>query len=96
MTDFHDYLNAQKEDPAFRAEWDALEPEFTIIQWWHPYFAPCYRILTGRLTSKVLYICHNVFPHERFPLDRFLTKLTMKRGDYFILHSSKEAEDLRY
>ncbi|MBQ4482905.1 MAG: glycosyltransferase [Lachnospiraceae bacterium] len=72
-----------------------LEPEFTIIQWWHPYFAPCYRILTGRLTSKVLYICHNVFPHERFPLDRFLTKLTMKRGDYFILHSSKEAEDLR-
>ena len=32
MTDFHDYLNAQMEDSAFRAEWDALEPEFTIMQ----------------------------------------------------------------
>ena len=32
MTDFHDYLNAQMEDPAFRAEWDALDPEFTIMQ----------------------------------------------------------------
>ena len=32
MTSFHDYLNDQMENPAFRAEWDALEPEFTIMQ----------------------------------------------------------------
>lgn len=31
-TSFDDYLQAQMKDPEFRAEWDALEPEFTIIQ----------------------------------------------------------------
>ena len=69
-------------------------PDLTILQWWHPYFSPCYGMLTKRLKSKVLFICHNVFPHERFPFDRFLTRRTLRRGDYFILHSSREAEDL--
>lgn len=32
MTDFKDYLNGQLYDAAFKKEWDALEPEFTIIQ----------------------------------------------------------------
>lgn len=32
MTNFHDYLNEQMKDPAFKEEWDALEPEFSIMQ----------------------------------------------------------------
>ncbi|MCR5746916.1 MAG: glycosyltransferase family 4 protein [Lachnospiraceae bacterium] len=72
-----------------------IAPELVIIQWWHPYFAPCYKILTKHINSKVLFLCHNVFPHERFPFDRFLTKTTLRQGDYFILHSSKEAEELK-
>ncbi len=72
-----------------------LSPSLVIIQWWHPYFAPCYGILTKRLRSKILFTCHNVFPHERFPLDRFLTKNTLKKGDFFILHSEKEAGELK-
>lgn len=71
------------------------KPELVIIQWWHPYFAPCYRILTAFLKSPVLFICHNVFPHERFIMDRFLTKLTLKKGDFFILHSEKEVAELK-
>ena len=55
-----------------------MEPELIVMQWWHPYFAPCCRILTKRLKSKVLFICHNVFPHERFPFDRLLTKWALK------------------
>ena len=70
-------------------------PELVIIQWWHPYFAPCYRILCAFLKSPVLFVCHNVFPHERFPLDRFLTRLVLSKGDYFILHSGKETAELR-
>lgn len=31
-TNFKDYLNEQLQDPAFKAEYDALEPEFAIIQ----------------------------------------------------------------
>ena len=32
MTKFNDYLNEQMKDSAFKEEWDALEPEFTIMQ----------------------------------------------------------------
>ena len=32
MTKFNDYLDEQMKDPAFRKEWDALEPEFSIMQ----------------------------------------------------------------
>lgn len=32
MTKFNDYLSEQMKDPNFKAEWDALEPEFTIMQ----------------------------------------------------------------
>lgn len=32
MTAFNDYLKKKLEDPAFKTEYDALEPEFAIIQ----------------------------------------------------------------
>ena len=32
LTKFNDYLNDQLKDPAFQKEWDALEPEFSIMQ----------------------------------------------------------------
>lgn len=31
-TNFKDYLNEQLQNPAFKAEYEALEPEFAIIQ----------------------------------------------------------------
>lgn len=71
-------------------------PDLVIIQWWHPYFAPCYRLLTNALGKKLpkMFICHNVFPHERFPLDKFLTKLVLKRGNYYIVHSQSDRDEL--
>ena len=72
-----------------------LNPDLIIVQWWHPYFAPCYLVLTRLLGKrKILFICHNVFPHERFPFDRKLTRMVLKRGDAFIVQSGKDAEDL--
>lgn len=72
------------------------EPGMLIIQWWHPYFAPCYWLLEKSIgrRSRILFICHNVFPHERFPLDRLLTKLVLKNGNAFIVHSQSDGEDL--
>lgn len=71
-------------------------PDLVIIQWWHPYFALCYRLLCSAIGKKIqkMFICHNVFPHERFPMDRFLTKMTLKKGDFFIVHSKSDGEDL--
>jgi len=75
---------------------NALKPDLVIIQWWHPYFAPCYWSIVKHLkNTKVLFLCHNVFPHERFPLDKWLTRTALRLGDCFIVHSEQDAEDLR-
>ncbi len=75
----------------------AVHPDLVVIQWWHPYFAPCYQSIVKRLRKKnikVLFVCHNVFPHERFPLHKELTRAVLKAGDYFIVHSRSDAQDL--
>ncbi len=72
-------------------------PDLVIIQWWHPYFAPCYSSIVKKLRKKnipVLFVCHNVFPHERFFMDQKLTRSVLKWGDYFIVHSKMDAKDL--
>lgn len=73
-----------------------MKPDLVIMQWWHPYFAPCYFMLENALGKKIqkMFICHNVFPHERFPMDKFLTKLVLKKGDSFIVHSKSDGQDL--
>lgn len=79
------------------AEIIKMNPEKVIIQWWHPYFAPCYRLLTGRIKRagiEIVYICHNVFPHERFLLDKKLTRMALKPGNRYILHAGGEVKDL--
>lgn len=72
-----------------------MKPDAVIIQWWHPYFAPCYYILARCLKKmSIIVTCHNVFPHERFPFDRFLTRLVLKQADGYIVHSHLDEKDL--
>lgn len=73
-----------------------MHPDAVIIQWWHPYFAPCYRMLEDTIGKRIrkICICHNVFPHERFPLDRFLTKSALRKADAYIVHAHDEWKEL--
>lgn len=72
------------------------KPELLILQWWHPYFAPCFWLLLKCLGKiPVIFICHNVFPHARFPMDRRLTRMVLRNGDGFIVQSQSDAEDLK-
>lgn len=32
MSDFRNFLNKQLEDPEFKAEWEALQPELSLVQ----------------------------------------------------------------
>lgn len=73
-----------------------LSPDLIIVQWWHPYFSPCYQIMLARLKKyPILFVCHNVLPHERFPMDRILTRGTLKKGNYCILHSKEDESNLK-
>ena len=72
-----------------------LQPDIVIMQWWHPYFAPCYYLLARFLKHiPILFTCHNVFPHERFPMDRFLSRLVLRRGSGYIVQSHLDEADL--
>ena len=71
------------------------KPDLVIMQWWHPYFAPCYQSMLKQMKGvPVYFVCHNVLPHERFPMDKLLTKGTLKKGSFCILHSKLDAADL--
>ena len=75
------------------------EPDLLIVQWWHPWFAPCYRAVLRAVRKRsavpVVFVCHNVLPHEGFPMKEALTKGVLKRGDAYIVHSGQDEEDLK-
>ena len=54
-----------------RREIRALKPDGILAAWWHPFFAPA---LLGSIPPEIPtgIICHNVNPHESFPLSGFL------------------------
>ncbi len=74
------------------------KPDLLVIPWWNPYFAPCFWTITVLVKlfskSKVLYICHNVLPHEKLPLQKILAKLTLSRADSLIVHSIEDEQKL--
>lgn len=76
----------------------AGNPDLVIFKYWMPFFAPVFgtiaRTAKKRSACKVLYICDNVLPHEKTPLDRILTKWVLKSGDFFIVQSKSVENDL--
>lgn len=84
------------------------QPDALILQWWVPYWAPAFAsiaYLVRRFSSpsklggteggRVIFICHNVFPHERSMIDRALVRLALTQGQFFIVQSEKDLNDLK-
>lgn len=70
-------------------------PDVLVLQWWVPYWTPCLTMISRwikRNTSiKIIYICHNVVPHEGGGmLDRRLAIAVLRQGDAFIVHSEQD------
>lgn len=74
-------------------------PDLVIFQWVHPFFTFVFFTITYLLKKftniKILYICHNVLPHERTKIDEFLIKMAFKNVDYFIVHSKEDYNNLK-
>jgi len=75
-----------------------MAPDLVIVHWWHPFFAPCLgtviRIAKRRCASRVVFICHNVVPHEPFPLAATLTRWALTVGDTWLVHSEPDRRNL--
>jgi glycosyltransferase involved in cell wall biosynthesis len=70
-------------------------PDILILQWWVPYWTPCLTAISRWIklhtNIRILYICHNVVPHDGGgTLDRRLASTVLRQGDVFIVHSEQD------
>ena len=74
-------------------------PDLVIFRYWLPFFAPCFGVISllirRRTTTKVLFICDNVVPHEKRLGDSALTKFAFRYVDCFIVQSKSVESDLQ-
>jgi glycosyltransferase involved in cell wall biosynthesis len=73
-------------------------PDLVIFQWWTPFWAPAFAFLARRLKKagvRIVFLVHNVMPHEPRLWDRFLGRLALSAGQDFIVQTEKESERLR-
>ena len=64
-----------------------------IVQWWHPFFAPAYATVARRVRrggTRVVFLCHNVLPHERSRLDGALIRMGLGAADAYIVQSDTD------
>ncbi len=68
-------------------------PEAVVVQWWHPIAGPALGVaLSGLHSAKIVCVCHNVEPHERFPGSRWLAAPACRRFAGALCHSGWVAE----
>lgn len=76
-----------------------FDPDLTIVQWWHPYFGPAISKICSILRllrkGRIIFVCHNVVPHERSGPDRILSKLAFMTGNGFVVQSARDRDDLK-
>lgn len=73
----------------------ADKPDVLLLQWWVPYWTPSLTMISHCIKRHtdipIVYICHNVVPHEGGGiLDRRFAHTVLRRGDAFIVHSDQD------
>lgn len=76
------------------------KPEHLLISYWHPFFATAFiRIITQVKKSSpktiISILAHNVLPHEKFPLGKFLSKKLLSKADHVIVLSEKSKSEAK-
>jgi len=76
----------------------AFAPDVVVFQWWQPFFAPAFRAMCRRIRrgsrARIVFLCHNVLPHESSPLDRALVKWALAGADAFVVQSREDGSIL--
>lgn len=77
----------------------SFKPDVVLLNWWTPFFAPCFWTLSFLLRRfagvRVIYVCHNVVPHEKRFVDVPLTKLALGEADFLVLLSKQSEGELK-
>jgi glycosyltransferase involved in cell wall biosynthesis len=78
-----------------------FEPDIVVFQWWHPFFAVAYasivfsvKRLRPTTAPRIVYVCHNVMPHESSPVDRLFIRLGFGQVRSFLVQSREDRSRL--
>ncbi len=92
-------------DPLFPWTWlrtaqDVLktQPDGVIFQWWTTFWAIPFAYLAWRFRKnriRLIFIIHNVVPHEQRPWDVWLARRVLTPNDRYIVQNPKEERILR-
>jgi len=79
-----------------------FEPDLVVFQWWQPFFGVAYYTILWFLKrylkcrpASIVFLCHNVLPHESSPIDRMLIKTGFKLVNSFLVHSNEDEANLK-
>lgn len=76
----------------------AADHDLLVIPWWVSFWAPPFWTISSIVkllcSTKILFLCHNVVEHESKWIDKVLTRLVLKNGDFFVVHSAEDKENL--
>lgn len=72
----------------------AERPHLLIIPWWTAFWVPQFFTLAflirGFTSIKILFICHNVTPHDSAWLHRLSSYFVLRNGHYYIVQSEDD------
>jgi glycosyltransferase involved in cell wall biosynthesis len=72
-------------------------PDVVILQWWVPFWAPSLVVLARLLKrwthAHIVFICHNVVPHEGdTPMRRRVALAVLRHADTIVVHSAQDQQ----
>jgi len=77
----------------------AGQPDAIVFNYWTPFFAPCFGVMARQLRrctgARIVFVCHNLLPHERRPGDLLLAGFALRPGHVFLTMSRTVEDDLR-
>jgi glycosyltransferase involved in cell wall biosynthesis len=73
-------------------------PDLLLFRYWMPFFAPAFgsivRWVKRGSHTRAVFVCDNIIPHERTPIDRLLTRYALAPVDGFVVMSQTVRADL--
>ena len=74
------------------------KPDLVVIQWWTTFWSPAFAAIARMLKRsglRVVYLVHNVMPHETRFWDRRLAQMALSAARTFVVQTGREASRLR-
>lgn len=74
-----------------------IDPQAVIITWWTTFWGPAFASLAWALRRRgipVIYLIHNVYPHEARPWDRWIAGFVLAQGQACLVQSENERKRL--